>query len=112
VGRVFHLLQRRRSSEQQNLLGDLRDAEKKKAAGFTAYKIKVGVDAPEADAARTRDICGVLGNDCLISADANQGFSVEEALRYVRIVADCGLDFFEQPVNAHDLDGMARIAAA
>ena len=27
-----------------DLDGDLRDAEKKKAAGFTAYKIKVGID--------------------------------------------------------------------
>ena len=26
--------------------GDLRDAEKKKAEGFTAYKIKVGIDTP------------------------------------------------------------------
>src|SRR5262245_46286252 len=42
--------------------GDLRDAEKKKAAGFTAYKIKIGIDAPENDAARTREICKVLGD--------------------------------------------------
>jgi muconate cycloisomerase len=48
----------------------------------------------------------------LISADANQGFSVDGALDYVRAIADCGLDFFEQPVNARDLDGMSRIAAA
>ena len=41
--------------------GDLRDAEKKKAAGFTAYKIKVGIDTPANDAARTRAICKVLG---------------------------------------------------
>ena len=54
--------------------GDLRDAEKKKAAGVTAYKIKVGVDTAENDAARTRDICKTLGEGVLISADANQGF--------------------------------------
>jgi muconate cycloisomerase len=30
----------------------------------------------------------------------------------VRAVADCGLGFFEQPVPAHDLAGMARVAAA
>jgi L-alanine-DL-glutamate epimerase-like enolase superfamily enzyme len=92
--------------------GDLRDAEKKKAAGVTAYKIKVGVDTPENDAARTRDICKVLGQGMLISADANQGYSTEEALRYVRAVEGSGLDFFEQPVMADDLAGMATIAAA
>jgi len=92
--------------------GDLRDAEKKKAGGVTAYKIKVGIDAPEKDAARTRDICKVLGSGMLISADANQGYSTEEALIYVRAVKGCGLDFFEQPVAADDLAGMASVAAA
>jgi L-alanine-DL-glutamate epimerase-like enolase superfamily enzyme len=91
---------------------DLRDAEKKKAAGITAYKIKVGIDTPENDAARTRDICKVLGKDLLISADANQGYTADEALRYVRAVEGSGLDFFEQPVTATDLAGMAQIAAA
>jgi muconate cycloisomerase len=48
----------------------------------------------------------------LVSADANQGFSVDGALTFVRAIGDCGLDFFEQPVRANDLDGMSRIAAA
>ncbi len=95
-----------------DLDGDLRDAAKKKAAGVTAYKIKVGIDAPENDAARTRAICEVLGKGMLISADANQGYSTDEALRYVRAVEGCGLDFFEQPVMADDLAGMAEVAAA
>src|SRR5262249_42086268 len=92
--------------------GDLHDAEKKKAGGFTAYKIKVGIDTPENDAARTRDICGVLGEGMLISADANQGYSTEQALVYARAVKGSGLDFFEQPVAAEDLAGMAAVAAS
>jgi o-succinylbenzoate synthase len=92
--------------------GDLHDAEKKKAAGFTAYKIKVGIGTPEDDASRTRAICKILGSGLLISADANQGFSTEEAIIYVRAVKGSGLDFFEQPVDASDLAGMASVAAA
>ncbi|MBV8743848.1 MAG: hypothetical protein JO134_02260 [Xanthobacteraceae bacterium] len=92
--------------------GDLVDAAAKKAKGFTAFKIKVGVDGPEKDTARTRAICEVLGPDCLISADANQGFTAEQAIAFVRTVADAGLDFFEQPVAGHDLAGMAAVAAA
>lgn len=92
--------------------GDLRDAEKKKAEGVTAYKIKVGIDTPGNDAARTRAICKALGSGLLISADANQGYSTEEAIAYVRAVEGCGLDFFEQPVEAHDLSGMAAVAVA
>ena len=94
-----------------DLDGDLRDAEKKKAAGFTAYKIKVGIDTAANDAARTRAICQQLGRGLLISADANQGFSTNEAIAYVRAVKGCGLDFFEQPVAADDLTGMAAVAS-
>ncbi len=98
---------------------DLREAKACWAAGYRAFKIKVGLDGAAADAARTRDICRALkaAGECLVSADANQGFDVDEALDYVRAIADCELDFFEQPVGAHDLDGMyfetmARVAAA
>src|SRR5450755_1503488 len=92
--------------------GDLRDAGKKKAAGVTAYKIKVGIDTAAKDAERTRAICKLLGGGLLISADANQGFSTEQAIEYVRAVKGSGLDFFEQPVEAGDLAGMAAVAAA
>lgn len=95
-----------------DLDGDLRDAAKKKTDGFTAYKIKVGIDTPAQDAERTREICKALGNGCLISADANQGYELEQAIAYVRAVAGAGLGFFEQPVPADDLAGMATVAAA
>jgi L-alanine-DL-glutamate epimerase-like enolase superfamily enzyme len=95
-----------------DLDGDLRDAEKKKAAGFTAYKIKVGIDSAANDAARTCAICELLGPGLLISSDANQGYSTEQAIEYVRAVKGCGIDFFEQPVEADDLTGMAAVAAA
>ena len=64
------------------------------------------------DAERTRAICKLLGPGLLISADANQGFSTGQALDYVRAVKGSGLDFFEQPVEAADLAGMAAVAAA
>ena len=54
----------------------------------------------------------MLGPGLLISADANQGFTTEQAIDYVRAVKGCGLDFFEQPVEASDLAGMAAVAAA
>jgi muconate cycloisomerase len=95
-----------------DLDGDLRDAGKKKQEGFSIFKIKVGVDTPTRDAERTRRICGMLGAGMLISADANQGFDTDEAIAYLRALDGCGLDFLEQPVAAHDLAGMAAVAAA
>jgi L-alanine-DL-glutamate epimerase-like enolase superfamily enzyme len=94
------------------LNSDLREAEKKKAEGYAAFKIKVGIDKPLVDAERTRQVCAVIGEGALISSDANQGWSTDEALQYVRAVADAGLDFFEQPVPADDIAGMAAVAAA
>ena len=92
--------------------GDVEEARKKLAAGFVAYKIKVGVGTPLNDAERTKRICDVLGKGHLISADANQGYTVEQAIAYVEAVEDTPLDFFEQPVAAHDVAGMAKVAAA
>jgi L-alanine-DL-glutamate epimerase-like enolase superfamily enzyme len=94
------------------LASDLREAESKKAQGFAAFKIKVGIDRPLIDAERTRRICALLGAGALISSDANQGWSTDEAVQYVRAVADAGLDFFEQPVPADDIAGMATVASA
>jgi len=94
---------------------DLRDADARWAAGYRAFKVKVGLAPPEADAARTHAVCRMLkarGEPCLVAADANQGFGLDEALRYVAALGDCGLDFLEQPVRADDLDAMARVAAA
>ncbi len=107
----------------EDAAADLRDAQARWNAGYRAFKIKVGLAAPEADALRTMMLCQALktqargqttqgGEPCLVCADANQGFSVDGALTFVRGIGDCGLDFFEQPVSAHDLDGMSRIAAA
>jgi muconate cycloisomerase len=92
--------------------GDLCDAVRKKSDGLTVFKIKVGIDTPANDAERTRRICDVLRAGALISADANQGYRVEQAIAFVRAVAGAGLDFFEQPVAADDLAGMTAVAAA
>lgn len=120
-GRPVHALIGEKRRERMPLLGvvgggdlegDLRDAADKKAGGFTAFKIKVGIDTPARDAERTRAICDVLGRDVLISADANQGFDRDGALAYVCAVDSSGLGFFEQPVSADDLESMAAVAAA
>ena len=92
--------------------GDIAEARDKQAAGFVAFKVKVGIGDPLADAARTRRVCEALGTGLLISADANQGYDVDQALAYVKAVDGAALDFFEQPIAGHDVAGMAKIAAA
>ena len=124
TGRPVHALLGTRARRRMPVLAvigstdvaaDLSEAQARWAAGYRAFKIKVGLSTADADGERTRSICLALksaGETCLVSADVNQGFTVEAALTYVRTVGNCGLDFLEQPVAAHDLEGMARVAAA
>jgi L-alanine-DL-glutamate epimerase-like enolase superfamily enzyme len=95
-----------------SVAGDVAEARSKQTAGFVAFKVKVGVGDAQDDAQRTRRVCEALGSGLLISADANQGYSVEQAIGFVKAVEGAGLDFFEQPIAGHDIDGMAKIAAA
>ncbi len=82
------------------------------AAGFTAFKVKVGVGYASVDLARCRMIREALGPDVQISADANQGYDLAQALDFAHGAEGAGLDFMEQLVNGHDLAGMAQCAAA
>lgn len=93
---------------------DIEDAQRGLADGYVAFKIKVGVAGPLEDAERTRGICEALDGHggLLLCADANQGWTPDQAIEYVRAIADTALAYFEQPVAAHDLEGMARVARA
>ena len=89
---------------------DVPEAQAKFQQGFQAFKIKVGGNAPEVDIDRTVEIRQHV-NGAQVSADANQGWSVEQGLTYVK-GASQALDFFEQPVGGANVEGMAKIAAA
>ncbi len=96
-----------------NAARDVEEAQRRKAEGFVTFKVKVGVADPLVDAQRTRQVCEVLGNGKMfICADANQGWSAEQAIAYVRALEDTALVFLEQPVAGHDLEGMAAVACA
>lgn len=92
---------------------DIAETQKRLAEGYVAIKIKVGVASPEADAERARAICATVKDEkVLICSDANQAWTPDEAIRFVRGIADTRIEFFEQPVAGHDVAGMARVAAA
>lgn len=93
--------------------GDIAETRKRLDEGYVAIKIKVGVSTPEADAERARAVAASVTNgSVLICADANQAWTPDEAIRFVQGIADTRIEFFEQPVAAHDVAGMARVAAA
>src|SRR5699024_4751168 len=72
--------------------------------------IKVGAH-PELDVARLTAVRQAIGNDTRIRIDANQGWEPKQAVRLLNQMQEKGLDieFVEQPVKAHDIDGLKYV---
>ncbi|MPZ55498.1 MAG: hypothetical protein GEU91_03170 [Rhizobiales bacterium] len=81
-------------------------------AGFIAFKVKVGSGTVAGDLARAAAAREAVAATTRISADANQAFTLADAVRFAQGAQAAGLDFIEQPVMGHDLDGMAEVARA
>lgn len=80
--------------------------------GFRGVKIKVGMPTLEDDVRRIRAVRGALGSSLPIMVDANQVFSAPEALRRGRAFEELGCAWFEEPVRADDIAGLAQLAGA
>jgi L-alanine-DL-glutamate epimerase-like enolase superfamily enzyme len=83
-----------------------------KAAGFQGAKVKVGLQRVADDVARLAAVRKAVGDRFEIMVDANQCFTLSEALRRAPAYADLGIAWFEEPLPADDLDGHTRLAAA
>jgi L-alanine-DL-glutamate epimerase-like enolase superfamily enzyme len=64
--------------------------------GFTFLKLKGGRDVAE-DVARVRQVRAAVGPDVRLAFDANQGYSIEDTLTFLRDSAPARLAFLEQP---------------
>ncbi len=89
----------------------IRDSVKAVEEGFDILKLKVGKGKGLADAQTVREIRAAVGDDVAIRVDANQGWTPKQAVRLIAAMEDMGLDIelVEQPVKAHDIDGMRFI---
>ena len=74
--------------------------------GFHGVKIKVGFDLDQ-DIRIVRAVRAELGNDFVIMTDANQGYSVDVALKASDAFADCGAFWLEEPLFVEDIEGHA-----
>ncbi len=77
-------------------------------AGAKVLKVKLGVD-PEMDVARIRALRDTFGNEIMITGDANQGYSVKQAIDTLNKISRYDLEFVEQPVAADDLKGLSEV---
>lgn len=80
--------------------------------GFRGVKMKVGAPTLEEDIERIEAVQSVVGRKGLVMVDANQVFSLNEALRRGKVYQEMGCYWFEEPLRADDTDGLARLADA
>lgn len=78
--------------------------------GYDCLKVKVGSD-PSLDVERLLAVRNAIGKNCCIRIDANQAWSPKQAVRLLNQMQEKGLDieFAEQPVKAHDFEGLKYV---
>ncbi len=81
--------------------------------GFKAVKMRVGVIDGDVhnSAKRVKAAREALGPDIGLAADAHGTYNVADAKRFCRMVEDCNLMWFEEPVTADDKRGCAEVRA-
>jgi L-alanine-DL-glutamate epimerase-like enolase superfamily enzyme len=81
-----------------------------KKAGMYGMKLKVGGLTPAEDADRVRLVREAVGEDFIIACDANQAWTVSEALDFCARVKTYNVRWFEEPVQWYDqLQGLGLI---
>jgi o-succinylbenzoate synthase len=81
------------------------------AAGFRTIKVKVGFDATR-DAKRVRIVQRLAAGRARIRLDANQGYSAQQGIDFVRALDPACIELFEQPCAAGDWDAHLAVARA
>ncbi|WP_077612225.1 dipeptide epimerase [Clostridium sp. Marseille-P2415] len=116
---LYKILGGRRAEIETDLTISVNDIEemvsdslKAVAQGFHILKIKVGKEGSK-DVERIKAIRQAVGPDIKLRIDANQGWPAKEAVRIIRSMEDMGIemDLVEQPVNAHDFEGMKFVTS-
>ena len=80
------------------------------AEGYRAFKVKVGHE-PGLDIERARAVLA-LAKGGTVWVDANQGYTLSEALRAARGFEALGIELFEQPIPMGEFYGMKKLLSA
>lgn len=79
-----------------------------KAEGYQSLKMKVGIN-PVSDIERIKVVRKAVGPQIAIRLDANQGYTLHEAVKVLRAVEDENILYCEQPLPIWDLEGHAKL---
>lgn len=82
------------------------------AQGFRTIKLRLGAPTLAGDRERIRAVREAIGPETGLMVDANQGLTESEAIRRGRMLDEFDIVWFEEPLPAWDLEGLARVKAA
>lgn len=82
-----------------------------KAQGFDAFKLKVG-QGLEFDQNKIQFFRDAIGPDAKLMVDANQIWSVDEAIAYMTELTEFDITWIEEPTARDDVMGFKRISNA
>lgn len=84
------------------------EAKDRVAQGFSILKIKAGLN-PEQDIEAIKQIREAVGSSIRLRMDANQGWTVSDAVKVMNGVEKYQVEAVEQPLPSWDIDGMAYV---
>ena len=88
------------------------EALRAKERGFGGTKIKIGKPHVSDDVRRLAAVRDAVGPAWEIMTDANQGFSLNEAIRRARAYEELDVAWFEEPIHADDVHAHQQLAAS
>ncbi len=88
---------------------DITEAKKCQGLGYQFFKLKLGVKSVKEDIESALGIRKALGKEIQICADANMGYSTEDAVEFLEGTREAKLAFLEQPLAKDNLAGLKRI---
>ena len=81
-------------------------------AGFLGMKTKVGGLPMDEDVNRVAALREAIGPDVKLMVDANQAYNATSAIRIGRRLEEYDIVWFEEPVNAQDIEGYLQVKSA
>jgi len=78
--------------------------------GYRAVKLKIGYPTLAEDLERIRYVREIVGDSVKLMIDANQVFTVGEAIVRGKAFEDLDCYWFEEPIYAHNIEGYKQIA--
>ena len=77
--------------------------------GYDTIKIKVGFDV-DRDIEKVTAAQSIIRGRAQVRADANQGYTFDQARKFVRSIDPAGIEFLEQPFKEDEWEAMAELA--